>query len=163
MARHRNGVFCDSHPGLCRTGVMVLALLLLHTPNAMSCPACVVRSLQSVWPLVAAVEIGAAIALSFKKLDWLRVFYVFLGYEILWLKGCESLYLHSDLIVGSRSATGIAAELALRFLSLGIFEAAMLYGMGYLAFFRKPSCSALPIWRACLLIPITIATHFCIL
>lgn len=125
--------------------IFAVFALLLFAPEALACPNCnYERMLLSNWyPKVWFIKLSLPLLFSFNRLDVVRVLYVFLAYT------CGFIYAYKHLIWFGHPAVndgfiGTLANLGLAILGLNVADAALLFLLGCIPFFRRDKAKGLP-------------------
>ena len=131
-----------------RWALLSAVCFLLFVSTASACPGCTYERMlltnwyQKVWILKLAIPL----VFAFNRLDVLRVFYVFFAYTYGFIIAFKYLVWFSHPAV-SDGFIGLLAMIGLGIFALNIPDAALLFGLGCVAFFRRDKARALPLWQ----------------
>lgn len=127
--------------------LFIAALVLLTVGEAMACPGCEYeRMLLSNWlPKVIALKVAAAVIITFRRLDPVRVCYTFLGYMFIY--DCLYRYAIWFSFPGGNPVIVVFATAGLIALVIGALDIGVLFLLGRLKFYRKKKEVGLVWWH----------------
>lgn len=133
-------------PRLLRQSLLCGLLLLAIVPEAWACPVCnYERMLLSNWyPKVWILKLSLPLLFSFTRLDPVRVLYAFLPYVYGYIVAFKYLIWFGHPAV-SDGAINSLAGIGLALLMFNVLDAALLFGLGCIPFFRRDKTKGLPL------------------
>jgi len=129
------------------TVITAVLVFLLGAVDVVACPGCTYeRMLNSNWyPKVWIIKLSLPLLFSCLRLDPVRVFGVFLGYTYGFIFLFERLVWYGHPAVND-GLLGTLANVLLLIFGLNIPDAALLFLLGNIPFFRRRKEQGLPVW-----------------